>query len=607
MKHTNPGGYIFCYEGTHPIDTIKASVIVEGASDAVILRPTGDPETNYVMMENLSWLKNVRVKDKLSYDNPFTSWDSGHDHERYIGLTCNYSGTSQYAESFTFNIQDRFQFLYANPPHEQRTVTNDNNAVMLNVLARPATCPAPSNPGEYGGAWNAITAEIVGGNHPDMVGFLVAGYFAARTDHTKARIWGLNPLISLTADADMACDGICVEIDLNNELADGKGQGLTIEGTGVHNPNHAIWVKRAQGLWEYGLRFDQIKYMGIDFRGAYQYAPIGWTPAADTNDPFIYAANALGTKTLFELRKGTITLNRPAGGYSEPFIWLLNNDTEVFKIGNTGQVILEATSDPLYWKPTDDDNDVFCYVPNIAATKTLLEIRKGTIRINQLDAWTDEFILLRHNDTDIFSLWSDGSIYFQTDVQLHRGAANVLETPDQFKALDGLVTKSKAGTISDADFVVPTVGLLAIDTTNKRIYFRTGSAAWSYVASSIDDPFISGTHLPKATLTHDLGSIDFRWNYIFTHGLFATSGVNAAFYDLGKSQIVAADGSVRASYLKIGGVTVIESDRVLHYVTANAAILTAGTLLRERLDGMSGTVSNPTSITIDHGLVTACS
>lgn len=48
-------------------------------------------------------------------------------------------------------------------------------------------------------------------------------------------------------------------------------------------------------------------------------------------------------------------------------------------------------------------------------------------------------------------------------------------------ATDGLVTKVKAGTIDDGDFTVDTNGLLAIDSTNGRIYFRY-LGGWHYAA-----------------------------------------------------------------------------------------------------------------------------
>lgn len=47
----------------------------------------------------------------------------------------------------------------------------------------------------------------------------------------------------------------------------------------------------------------------------------------------------------------------------------------------------------------------------------------------------------------------------------------------------GVATFSKAGTISDSDFATASDGLMGIDTTNHRIYFREGGA-WSYAAKA---------------------------------------------------------------------------------------------------------------------------
>lgn len=45
---------------------------------------------------------------------------------------------------------------------------------------------------------------------------------------------------------------------------------------------------------------------------------------------------------------------------------------------------------------------------------------------------------------------------------------------------DGIIHKTKAGAFTDADFVTDTTGNIAVDTTAKRIYVRTGSAEWKY-------------------------------------------------------------------------------------------------------------------------------
>ncbi len=51
----------------------------------------------------------------------------------------------------------------------------------------------------------------------------------------------------------------------------------------------------------------------------------------------------------------------------------------------------------------------------------------------------------------------------------------------QISANGGLVTKIKAGTVSDVDFdETPADGTIAVDSTNGRTYFRYGGA-WHYV------------------------------------------------------------------------------------------------------------------------------
>lgn len=50
------------------------------------------------------------------------------------------------------------------------------------------------------------------------------------------------------------------------------------------------------------------------------------------------------------------------------------------------------------------------------------------------------------------------------------------------KALDGVVTLTKAGVVSDSDFdETPDDGTLAVDTTNNELYVRIGGA-WLSVA-----------------------------------------------------------------------------------------------------------------------------
>ncbi len=73
-----------------------------------------------------------------------------------------------------------------------------------------------------------------------------------------------------------------------------------------------------------------------------------------------------------------------------------------------------------------------------------------------------------------------GSGAAAVDCDFYRSLANQLSTSDQIVCADGIVTKTKAGVLADGDFTVPTTGLLAVDTANSDIYFRTGAATWHY-------------------------------------------------------------------------------------------------------------------------------
>lgn len=77
--------------------------------------------------------------------------------------------------------------------------------------------------------------------------------------------------------------------------------------------------------------------------------------------------------------------------------------------------------------------------------------------------------------------WGSGSL--ATDIHLSRSAAGTLKTDNGFWALDGLVTKVKAGIPTDSDLVagMQQSGAFILDTTNSRIYFRVGTT-WKYAA-----------------------------------------------------------------------------------------------------------------------------
>ena len=57
------------------------------------------------------------------------------------------------------------------------------------------------------------------------------------------------------------------------------------------------------------------------------------------------------------------------------------------------------------------------------------------------------------------------------DVNLYRSAANALKTDDSFQAVAGLITQTVDGTPTGT----PADGALVIDSTNNKLYFRSGS------------------------------------------------------------------------------------------------------------------------------------
>jgi len=76
---------------------------------------------------------------------------------------------------------------------------------------------------------------------------------------------------------------------------------------------------------------------------------------------------------------------------------------------------------------------------------------------------------------------SDGAIVMGGDVNLYRSTANFLQTDDQFYAGDGVRMKTKAGIPTDSDTTVDADGVIILDTTNHRLYIRSGGT-WKYAA-----------------------------------------------------------------------------------------------------------------------------
>lgn len=92
-------------------------------------------------------------------------------------------------------------------------------------------------------------------------------------------------------------------------------------------------------------------------------------------------------------------------------------------------------------------------------------------------------IYFRDTDIKIYSD-SDGNLTIGADSTLKIDAILEMAAGQQLNAsADGIVTLTKAGILSDADFTTNTTGLIAIDTSNDRIYYRIGAADWSYLSA----------------------------------------------------------------------------------------------------------------------------
>lgn len=123
----------------------------------------------------------------------------------------------------------------------------------------------------------------------------------------------------------------------------------------------------------------------------------------------------------------------------------------------------------------------YSYLTNMVDRLRGLEIRSRTATDSSFRAFTgaDEHPRIEIDQNGDLRFGSGAAA---TDIRIARSGADRLRVYDGLVVDDGVTTKTKAGTISDADFVQGTKsdGLLAVDTTNGRIYFRMGGV-WRYV------------------------------------------------------------------------------------------------------------------------------
>lgn len=120
-------------------------------------------------------------------------------------------------------------------PVEVASQTNTQNAVIFNILAKILNDPLTKD------AWNTFTSEIIGKS--GLSKYLVAGYFGAKAPSGDAsNLWALNPLVHLASGS--TGNAIGIEVDVNNEQADGKGSGVTIVSGRSKKPYVGIHVKK---------------------------------------------------------------------------------------------------------------------------------------------------------------------------------------------------------------------------------------------------------------------------------------------------------------------------------------------------------------------------
>jgi hypothetical protein len=84
----------------------------------------------------------------------------------------------------------------------------------------------------------------------------------------------------------------------------------------------------------------------------------------------------------------------------------------------------------------------------------------------------------------------DGSLTWQTDNTYDIGAVGATR-PRNIYAAGGVATKTKAGIPVDSDFTNPIDGMLAVDTTNHALYFRSGGT-WRSIPNSLQDLTYAG-------------------------------------------------------------------------------------------------------------------
>jgi hypothetical protein len=327
-----------------------------------------------------------------------------------------------------------------------------------------------------------IDADFSNNAHGDSVGLFIYGHGSG-----GAKTWAFNPLLDISGD----WPGMTAEFDLNyNSGHDDDPYGVTGNcGVGVNinsgaSGNIAFCALFISSGWELSGGVFKQWHGGIDMHRCFDTFGLRMSPMSSTGEmiqmipfdhnninpdtPMVYLSNELGTKSIFLLTKdGKVGLDdyRTVGdpGYSVPSkaIAMKNVSTDGYTC-----LAIDNVSDNLRLLTLGLTGE-------LTASKSVI----GTFFSGLVGSEAYRRMVLDYQSLQFGAGTTD------TDAILYRNAANQFRTADQIVCDDGIVTKAKAGTISDADFTVDTTGLIGIDTTNNRIYFRTGPATWKYCAA----------------------------------------------------------------------------------------------------------------------------
>lgn len=207
----------------------------------------------------------------------------------------------------------------------------------------------------------------------------------------------------------------------------------------------------------------------------------------------ISAPNADDDYLVFKARDngvGLVEVSRVVGA-ADPYVSF--GGSQQIKIFNSGYVSIVGNLDiDDEWgiRTTNNNDDYFTFLARDNGV--------GRVEVGRVAGAADPYVA--------FGGSQETKFYYSNAITLG-GIATMASGKQLNAAADGVVNFSKAGTISDADFTTDTTGLIGIDTSNDRIYYRIGAADWSYVAadggfsfpekacSICDEPFLLGEEI----------------------------------------------------------------------------------------------------------------